>query len=153
MSNTQRSTRLEDLRANYNGEQPQARFKVAGLAAAQVEKLGDRLPGAVPWPAGKAPTAVPLATVSAEADDLTKLQGYDTVVVTWVMPWLAKPCGRIITSDGLPSALPPIPSCPNPNNDPMAASQTAAEIYAQDGAFTTAASVIASWAVIDAIIN
>jgi len=45
------------------------------------------------------------------------------------------------------------PQMPNPNHDIEAASKAAAKIYSKYGAFTTAASVIASWAVIDAIIN
>jgi nucleoside phosphorylase len=45
------------------------------------------------------------------------------------------------------------PQMPNPNHDIEAANQAAAQIYSKYGAFTTAASVIASWAVIDAIIN
>jgi hypothetical protein len=45
------------------------------------------------------------------------------------------------------------PQMPNPNNDIEAAKQAAGVIYSKYGAFTTAASVIASWAVIDAIIN
>ena len=45
------------------------------------------------------------------------------------------------------------PQIPNPNHDIHAASQEASDIYSKYGAFTTAASVIASWAVIDALIN
>jgi nucleoside phosphorylase len=45
------------------------------------------------------------------------------------------------------------PQIPNPNNDIQAASQKAAQIYSEYGAFTTAASVIASWAVVDATFN
>jgi nucleoside phosphorylase len=74
---------VEDLRLNYNPEQPQERFKAAGLEAALVPQLSDRLPSAVPWPTGKAPTAVPLAKAPAETDDLTRFRGYDAVVVTW----------------------------------------------------------------------
>ena len=42
------------------------------------------------------------------------------------------------------------PQISNPSNDIDAAKQQAGEIYAKYGAFTTAASVIATWAVIDA---
>lgn len=42
------------------------------------------------------------------------------------------------------------PQIPNPSNNIDAAKQQAGEIYAKYGAFTTAASVIATWAVIDA---
>jgi Papain family cysteine protease len=42
------------------------------------------------------------------------------------------------------------PQIPNPSNDIEAAKQQAGEIYSKYGAFTTAASVIATWAVIDA---
>jgi hypothetical protein len=45
------------------------------------------------------------------------------------------------------------PQMPNPNNDIKAADQAAGVIYSKYGAFTTAASVIASWAIIDALIN
>ena len=45
------------------------------------------------------------------------------------------------------------PQIPNPSNDIEAAKKQAGEIYAKYGAFTTAASVIATWAVIDASIN
>ena len=74
---------VEDLRLNYNPERPQKRFKAAGLEAALVEKASDRLPSAIPWPAGKAPTPSPLPQAPAETDDLTGFHGYDAVVVTW----------------------------------------------------------------------
>jgi hypothetical protein len=45
------------------------------------------------------------------------------------------------------------PQIPNPNNNIQEASMQAAQIYAQYAAFTSAGSVIATWAVIDAIIN
>ena len=45
------------------------------------------------------------------------------------------------------------PQIPNPNNDIRAAQEQAGQIYARYGAFTTAASAIASWAVIDAACN
>jgi nucleoside phosphorylase len=45
------------------------------------------------------------------------------------------------------------PQIANPSNDINAAKKQAGEIYTKYGAFTTAASVIATWAVIDASIN
>ena len=45
------------------------------------------------------------------------------------------------------------PQIPNPNHSIEQASKQASEIYSQYGALTTAASVIATWAVIDTIIN
>jgi nucleoside phosphorylase len=45
------------------------------------------------------------------------------------------------------------PQIPNPNGNIDAAKQQAGEIYAKYGAFTTAASAIATWAVIDTAIN
>jgi len=45
------------------------------------------------------------------------------------------------------------PQIPNPSGDMDAAKQQAGEIYSKYGAFTTAASAIATWAVIDAAIN
>lgn len=45
------------------------------------------------------------------------------------------------------------PQIPNPSGDIEAANQQAGEIYSKYGAFTTAASAIATWAVIDAAIN
>ncbi|HLX69213.1 MAG TPA: hypothetical protein VKV04_06260 [Verrucomicrobiae bacterium] len=74
---------VEDLRLNYNPELPQERFKAAGVEGALIPQLSDRLPSAVPWPSGKAPTPVPLSKAPAETDDLTKFRGYDAVVVTW----------------------------------------------------------------------
>jgi len=74
---------VEDVFLNYNPEAPQARFKAAKVPGALIEKASDRLPSAVPWPAGHAPKAAPLKTAPAQTDDLTKFQGYDAVVVTW----------------------------------------------------------------------
>jgi nucleoside phosphorylase len=45
------------------------------------------------------------------------------------------------------------PQIPNPSHNIEEASKQASEIYSQYGALTTAASVIAAWAVIDATIN
>jgi nucleoside phosphorylase len=45
------------------------------------------------------------------------------------------------------------PQIPNPNHNIEEASKTASDIYSQYGALTTAASVIATWAVIDTAIN
>jgi nucleoside phosphorylase len=45
------------------------------------------------------------------------------------------------------------PQIPNPRHDIEAAKQQAGQIYARYGAFTTAASVIATWAVIDSECN
>jgi nucleoside phosphorylase len=45
------------------------------------------------------------------------------------------------------------PQIPNPSRDIAAAKKEAGEIYSKYGAFTTAASVIATWAVIDAEFN
>jgi len=69
-------------------------------------------------------------------------------------------------SDRLPSSVPwpagkapkparnaSDPQMPNPNHEIETANKAVAEIYAKYDAFTTEASVIASWAVIDAIIN
>jgi hypothetical protein len=74
---------VADLVLNYNPEEPQARFKSAGVKAALVPKAGDRLPSPVPWPSGHAPTPVPLRPAPAETEDLSKFRGYDAVVVTW----------------------------------------------------------------------
>jgi hypothetical protein len=45
------------------------------------------------------------------------------------------------------------PQMPNPDNDIKAAGKSAEKIYSEWGAFTTAASAIASWAVIDSHFN
>ncbi|HTN71606.1 MAG TPA: hypothetical protein VMO00_11005 [Methylomirabilota bacterium] len=45
------------------------------------------------------------------------------------------------------------PQIPNPTNDIKAAENEAGKIYSKYGAFTTAASVIATWAIIDATVN
>ena len=41
------------------------------------------LPDPIPWPAGSAPTAAPLAVAPTETDDLSRFHGYDAIVVTW----------------------------------------------------------------------
>jgi hypothetical protein len=71
------------LRLNYNPEQPQDRFKAAGVKAALVANASDRLPSPVPWPAASQPKPAPLKAAPAETDDLTKFKGYDAVVVTY----------------------------------------------------------------------
>jgi hypothetical protein len=45
------------------------------------------------------------------------------------------------------------PQIPNPSRDIQAAAQQAGEIYTEYGAFTTAASAIATWAVIETTFN
>ena len=45
------------------------------------------------------------------------------------------------------------PQIPNPDNDIEAAKKTSGDIYTEWGAFTTAASAIATWAIIDAAFN
>jgi hypothetical protein len=45
------------------------------------------------------------------------------------------------------------PQIPNPGGDINAANHKAGQIYAEWGAFTTAASAIATWAIIDARFN
>ena len=45
------------------------------------------------------------------------------------------------------------PQIPNPNNDIKAAKNKAGQIYAEWGAFTTAASAISTWAILDARFN
>ncbi len=45
------------------------------------------------------------------------------------------------------------PQIPNPTKDIGAANKQAGEIYAECGVFTTAASVIATWAIIDTVVN
>ena len=72
-----------DLRLNFNPEQPQERFKAAGIEAALVEKASERLPAPVPWPADKAPVPAPEPAAPPESADLTKFANYDAVVVTW----------------------------------------------------------------------
>jgi hypothetical protein len=72
-----------DLVLNYNPEEPQARFKSAGVKGACVPKASDRLPSPVPWPSGRAPASSPLHPAPAETDDLSKFRGYDAVVLTW----------------------------------------------------------------------
>lgn len=74
---------IEDVRLNFNPEEPQKRFKDAGLEAALVADVSERLPLAIPWPKGKAPVAAPLKNAPAEDDDLTRFAGVDAVVVTW----------------------------------------------------------------------
>ena len=73
---------VEDLRLNYDPENPQERFKAAGVASAFLS-ASERLPSMVPWPAATKPTPEPLSTTPPDSEDLTKFKGYDAVVVTW----------------------------------------------------------------------
>jgi nucleoside phosphorylase len=74
---------VDDVILNYDPARPHARFKAAGLEAALVTEAAARLPSAIPWPAGTAPTAAPLNPAPVETDDLSRFAGYDAVVVTW----------------------------------------------------------------------
>ena len=71
-----------DLVLNYDPEHPQERFVAAQVPGA-LKSASERLPAAVPWPQGRAPTATPLSPPPAETDDLSRFTGYDAVVVTW----------------------------------------------------------------------
>jgi Phosphorylase superfamily len=72
---------VEDLVLNYNPEQPDERFKQAGVEAAFLT-ASQRLPAAVPWP-NNFPKATPLSKAPAETDDLSQFRGYDAIVMTW----------------------------------------------------------------------
>jgi len=74
---------LYDLRLNYNPEQPQERFKVAGVKSALLARASDRLPSPIPWPAAGKPTPAPLSNAPPETDDLAKFKGYDAIIVTY----------------------------------------------------------------------
>jgi hypothetical protein len=74
---------VADLILNYNPEEPQARFKSAGVKGALLPNASDRLPSPVPWPSGHVPTPAPLNPAPLPTDDLSKFRGYDAVVVTW----------------------------------------------------------------------
>ena len=71
----------EDVRLNYDPEAPKARFMATLPEVAKASSA--RLPKTVPWPAGLAPTAQPLAPAPAETDDLSRFAGYDAIVVTY----------------------------------------------------------------------
>lgn len=93
---------VEDLRLNYDPENPQRRFIAAGVEAA-TKPRSQRLPQPVPWPAGAAPQAVPLSTAPAEGDDLSRFAGYDAVVVTYTSAEAAA-LASLFTPGFLPSA-------------------------------------------------
>jgi len=93
---------VDDLILNYDSESPQERFRQAGLPAALKSSTG-RLPGPVPWPQGRAPTAAPLPLPPAESDDLGRFRGYDAVVVTWTAAEAAA-LAVLFMPDYLPSA-------------------------------------------------
>lgn len=91
----------EDLVLNYDPESPQERFRSAGVAAA-LKSAAARLPRAVPWPAGHAPVSAPLDPMPAESDDLSRVAGYDAVVMTWTAAEAAA-LATVFTPDHLPS--------------------------------------------------
>jgi nucleoside phosphorylase len=92
---------IHDIILNYDPEQPSPRFKAAGLAAAAMS-TSDRLPSAVPWPAGTAPVAAPLSKAPSEDADLTAFKGYDAIVMTWTSAETAA-LASLFTPDFLPS--------------------------------------------------
>jgi hypothetical protein len=73
---------VNDVILNFDPAAPQQRFRDAGLDAAHLT-AESVLPKPVPWPAGAAPKAAPLAHAPAPTDDLSRFHGYDAVVVTW----------------------------------------------------------------------
>ncbi|MFZ0052754.1 MAG: hypothetical protein WAK96_13345 [Desulfobaccales bacterium] len=73
---------VDDIILNYDPAAPHPRFREAGIEATLMP-AGAALPHPIPWPAGSAPTAAPLAAAPAETDDLSRFHGYDAVVVTW----------------------------------------------------------------------
>ena len=73
---------VHDIILNFDPAAPQPRFRAAGLEAA-LAPAGAALPHAIPWPAGAAPTPVPLNPAPAATDDLSRFHGYDAVVATW----------------------------------------------------------------------
>jgi hypothetical protein len=72
------ATFIEDIVLNYDPEFPQERFRAAGVAGADKSSRG-RLPGAVPWPEGRAPVSAPLTSAPAATDDWTRFTGFDAV--------------------------------------------------------------------------
>jgi hypothetical protein len=73
---------VDDVVLNFDPAAPHERFRKAGLEAAHAA-ASDLLPKPVPWPAGAAPTPVPLNPAPTESADLSQFHGYDAVVVTW----------------------------------------------------------------------
>jgi len=93
---------VEDLRLNYDPENPQERFRSAGVAAA-LRSTSERLPAVPPWPAHATPVAAPLAKPPAESDDLSRFKGkIDAVVVTWTAAEAAA-LASLFTPGHLPS--------------------------------------------------
>lgn len=92
---------IEDLILNYDPEFPQERFIAAGIRGAEKSATG-RLPGMVPWPQGRAPTAIELAEPPVDTDDLSRFQGYEAVVVTWTAAEAAA-LAALFTPDFLPA--------------------------------------------------
>jgi hypothetical protein len=71
----------EDIRLNYDPENPEPRFKEKAPAGELVQ--AETLPRPIPWPAGLAPTPAPLPKQPAPSDDLSKFAGYDVLVITY----------------------------------------------------------------------
>jgi hypothetical protein len=55
----ERQMAVEDMFLNYNPERPAEEFKTKAFADFIVAEAATRMPVAVPWPAGKAPTRTP----------------------------------------------------------------------------------------------
>jgi nucleoside phosphorylase len=91
---------VEDIILNYDPEAPPARFRAAGLPAAEAP-LSARMPHPVPWPRN-APTATPLSPAPAETSSLERFAGYDAVVMTWTAAEAAA-LAALFTPNHLPS--------------------------------------------------
>jgi nucleoside phosphorylase len=75
-------TYAEDVRLNYDPENPAKRF-LTSLPTAIQASTSLRLPKSIPWPDALKPTPRPLTPAPAEGDDLSRFNGYDAVVVTY----------------------------------------------------------------------
>jgi nucleoside phosphorylase len=95
---------IADLILNYDPEAPQAKY-TALLASPEIAAT-DRLPAAVPWPAGLAPIPQPLARPPADTESLEAVFGaghFDAVVVTWTAAEAAA-LATLFTPGYLPSS-------------------------------------------------
>jgi hypothetical protein len=75
---------VDDIILNYDPASPHRRFRDMGLSD-EIVAPAAALPKSVPWPVGREPKAAPLAHPPAETDSLSRVHGWDALVVTWTV--------------------------------------------------------------------
>jgi hypothetical protein len=160
---------VDDIILNFDPAKPYPRFRTMGLPE-DILVAEAALPSPVPWPSCAAPTPAPLAKTPSEsaifsspgdAVVTTDVFAFDDSTDYYHLQGLGRACDM---GDALvANALQPFksmswhairnasdPQIPNPDNKIEEAKKQSAVTYVKYGGLTTAASLIATWAIIGA---